>query len=358
MDMEMLNKVLTVGVQNGASDIHFRPGAPPMFRLNGDLRPADHERLSPRDTSMIATALLERGSAACRLDELQEYDTSYSLPGVSRFRVNVYRQRGSLGIILRIIPRDVPSIDELGLPEVLKEVAGNSRGLVLVTGATGAGKTTTLAGMVNEINITRCAHIVTIEDPLEYLHPNKRSSISQREIGIDTRNFVTGLRSALRQDPDVVLVGEMRDTESVDIALKASETGHLVLSTMHTSDATRTINRLISYFPSEEQTTVRHRVAENLKACVAQRLLPRADGNGQVVAMEVMVVTSTIQAFIYEDRPTGSLDELIEEGEHPYRMQSFDKHIMELFQQGTIDLETAMRNASRPNDFQRSLIYE
>ena len=354
----MLNKVLTVGVQNGASDIHFRPGAPPMFRLNGDLRPADHERLLPADTSMIASALLERACDARRLDELQECDTSYSLPGVSRFRVNVYRQRGSLGIILRIIPRDVPSIADLGLPDVLREIAANERGLVLVTGATGAGKSTTLASMVNEINLTRCGHIITIEDPLEYLHPNKRCSISQREIGIDTRNYVTGLRSALRQDPDVVLVGEMRDTESVDIALKASETGHLVLSTMHTSDASRTINRLISHFPAEEQTTVRHRVAENLKACIAQRLLPKADGSGQVVAMEVMIATSTIQAFIYEDRPTGSLDELIEEGGHPYRMQSFDKHIMELFQQGAINLETAVRNASRPNDFQRNLIYE
>ncbi len=358
MDMQMLNKVLEVGVKQGASDLHFRPGAPPLFRINGELHPADMDPLQPADTSLIATALMERSKDTSVLTNLQEFDTSYSLPGISRFRANVYRQRGSLGIIMRIIPRDIPSIDSLKLPAVLKEIAANQRGLVLVTGATGAGKTTSLAAMVNEINLSRSSHIITIEDPLEYLHPNKRSSISQREIGIDTHNYVSGLRSALRQDPDVILVGEMRDNESIDIALKAAETGHLVLSTVHTSDATRTINRLISYFPAEEQLSVRHRIAENLKACVAQRLLPTADGKGQCVAMEVMIVTSTISAFIYEDRPTGSLDELIDEGEHPYGMMTFDKHIMALFQQGRISLETAMRNASSPNDFKRSLIYE
>ncbi len=358
MDMATLNRVLEVGVEQGASDIHFRPGAPPLFRVNGELLAAQCDSLKPQHTSFIAAALQERVKDASSLDELQEYDTSYSLPGISRFRANIYRQRGSLGIILRIIPRDVPSIETLKLPGLLKTVAAYKRGLVLVTGATGAGKSTTLAAMVNEINLTRCSHIITIEDPLEYLHSNKRSSISQREIGIDTRNYVTGLRAALRQDPDVILLGEMRDTESVDIALKASETGHLVLSTMHTSDATRTINRLISYFPSEEQLSVRHRVSENLKACLAQRLLPCSDGNGQCVAMEMMIASPTIQAFIYEDRPSGSLDELIDEGEHPYGMQSFDKNIMELFQQGRINLDTAVRNASRPDDFKRSLIYE
>src|SRR4051812_18011635 len=264
MDKETMNKLLTVGVQNGASDIHFRPGDPPTYRVNGTLRALKAEKLLPAHTKQIALNLISDALVQNKIDSVQEWDGSYGVQGVGRFRVNVFRQRNSLAAILRIIPHDVPTLDSLGLPAVLKKLASEERGLVLVTGATGSGKSSSLAAMISHINATESVHILTIEDPIEFVHKNQKASVSQREIGMDTENFNIALRAALRQDPDVILVGEMRDTETIDIALKAAETGHLVFSTVHTTDTAKTIGRLVSVFGPEEQQMVRMRLADNL----------------------------------------------------------------------------------------------
>ncbi len=353
-----MNKLLGVGVQNGASDIHFRPGDPPMYRVNGTLRGLKTEKLLPAHTRQIALNLIREDAVKAQIDTLQEYDTSYGLDGVSRFRVNLYRQRGSLAAVLRIIPNDVPTIDGLGLPQVVKKLAANERGLVLVTGATGSGKSTTLAAMVDHINRADAVHIVTIEDPIEFVHRNQKASISQREIGLDTSSYALALRAALRQDPDVILVGEMRDLETIDIALKAAETGHLVMSTVHTTDAVKTIGRLLSAFPAEEQTMVRHRLAENLVGVISQRLLPRIDNKGRVLAVEVMVQTKTVQEYIVDSSRTGSLKDVIEKGRTTYGMQSFDQHLSELYRTGQVALDIAKAAASNPADFERALNFE
>ncbi len=315
------------------------------------------EKLQPDHTRQVALHIVNDPLTKTQIDSLQEYDTSYGLPGVARFRVNIYRQRGTLACILRIIPDEIPTIDGLGLPQVLKTIAGNDRGLVLVTGATGSGKSSTLASMIDHINRTENLHILTIEDPVEFIYKNIKSSISQREIGPDTENFAIALRAALRQDPDVILVGEMRDTETIDIALKASETGHLVLSTVHTTDASRTINRLVSVFPAEEQAMVRMRLADSLRATISQRLLPKADGKGRTVALEIMVQTKSVEQYIREDR-TSELKDVIEKGRDMFGMQSFDQHLSQLYRQGVISLETAQSAATNPADFQRALEFE
>lgn len=357
MDQATLNKLLAVGVQNGASDIHFRPGDPPIYRVNGTLRPLKMERVGADHTRQIAQFLIADPAVRAGLDTLQEFDTSYGLPGTGRFRVNIYRQRGSLAIILRIIPDVVPTLESLGLPPVLQKIAREERGLILVTGATGSGKSSTLAAIIDHINRHESAHILTIEDPVEFIYKNIKSSLSQREIGPDTKSFSAALRSALRQDPDVILVGEMRDTETIDIALKASETGHLVLSTVHTTDAAKTVNRLVSVFAPEEQAMVRMRLADNLKATVSQRLLSRADGRGRVAAVEVMVQTKTVQQYIRDDR-SSELKDVLEKGRDTYGMQSFDQHLTQLYKQGVITLEVATGAASNPADFQRALNFE
>ncbi|SEU25956.1 type IV pilus twitching motility protein PilT [Stigmatella erecta] len=346
-----------MGVQNGASDIHFRPGDPPIYRVNGVLRPLRMDKLLPEHTREVALHLIHEENKRNQIDSIQEHDASYGLQGVARFRVNIYRQRGTLAIILRIIPANVPTAESLGLPEVIKTIASQDRGLVLVTGATGSGKSSTLASMIDHINRNESLHILTIEDPIEFIYKNVKSSISQREIGPDTNSFAMALRAALRQDPDVILVGEMRDTETIDIALKASETGHLVLSTVHTTDASRTINRLVSVFNAEEQTMVRMRLADNLKATISQRLLPRADNKGRAVALEIMVQTKTIQEYIREDR-TSEIKDVIEKGRDTYGMQSFDQHLSQLYRAGLITLETASSAATNPADFQRALEFE
>ena len=353
-----MNRLLTLGAQNGASDIHFRPGDPPTYRVNGMLRTLKGERLGATDTREVALTLITDPAVQKDIDRLQEYDGSYSVPGVSRFRANVYRQRGSLSVIMRIIPAEVPTIDSLGLPPVLKTIASSERGLVLVTGATGSGKSSTLAAMIDHINRNESLHILSIEDPIEFLHKNIKSSISQREIGTDTASFNVALRAALRQDPDVILVGEMRDTETIDIALKAAETGHLVFSTVHTTDAAKTISRLVSVFPAEEQTMVRIRLADSLMASVSQRLLPRADGKGRVVALEIMVQTQTIREYIRAQDKTVGLKDVIEKGRSNYGMQSFDQHLSEMYKAGLIAIEVAKSAASNPADFERALNFE
>jgi twitching motility protein PilT len=357
VDATTMNKLLTYGVQNGASDIHFRPGDPPTFRVAGMLRPIKGDKLGPTHTRQIAQNVISNPAMHGQVDTLQEYDTSYMLAGVARFRVNVYRQRGSLAVVLRVIPTEVPTLEALKLPNVLKTIASNERGLVLVTGSTGAGKSTTLAALVDHINRNDSVHILTIEDPIEFMHRNIRSSVSQREIGHDTSDFAAAMRSALRQDPDVILVGEMRDLETVDIALKAAETGHLVLSTVHTTDAVKTISRLLSFFPGDEQQAVRGRLSEALKASISQRLLPRADGQSMGLAMEIMVQTKTISEYILDGTRTSTLKDVIEKG-RSYGMQSFDQHLSELYKNGTISIETARAAASNPADFERNLAFE
>jgi twitching motility protein PilT len=347
-----------VGVQNGASDIHFRPGDAPTYRVNGVLHPLGDKRLGAQDTRAIASSLIADGTVREELDTLQEYDGSHAVPGAARFRVNVYRQRGSLAVVLRIIPAQVPTIEALGLPPVIQKIAEEERGLVVVTGATGSGKTSTLAAMIDHVNRTSAKHIMTIEDPIEYLHPNQKSSVSQREIGIDTRNFKVALRAALRQDPDVILVGEMRDTETIDIALKAAETGHLVFSTVHTVDCATTVSRLVSVFTAEEQYGVRLRLADNLKASISQRLLARADGRGRVLAQEIMVQTMNISEHIRDADKTNGLKDVLARGRDTYGMQTFDQHLTHLYRSQIITLDVAKAAASNPADFERALNFD
>ena len=358
MNEEVLHMLLAAGLKHGASDIHLKVGDPPMYRVNGQLAPLKYDKLRPADTEALAEMLIRDPEVKGRLAEVQEYDTSYSLAGHGRFRVNVYRQRGSISIILRVIPTEVPTIEGLGLPPILNDIAGYDRGLVLVTGATGSGKTSTLAAMMRHVNETRRCHILTIEDPIEFIHAGITASVSQRELGIDTRNFNVALRAALRQDPDVILVGEMRDAESVDIALKAGETGHMVFSTVHTTDAAKTITRLVSVFPSEEQQQVRYRLADSLKATISQRLLPRADGKGRVVAAEIMIVTKTVQEYIRDASQTSAVKDVIEKGRSQYGMQTFDQHLTDLYKAKVITLETALEAASNPSDFRRALHFQ
>jgi twitching motility protein PilT len=358
VDFATFNKLLSYGVQNGASDIHFRPGDPPTFRVSGSLRPIKGERLTAVHTKQLALNVIHDVLVQNQIDSLQEYDTSYTANGVGRFRVNVYRQRGSLALVMRAIPSEVPTLEGLQLPEVLKKISLNASGLVLVTGATGSGKSTTLAAMVDFINRQESVHILTIEDPIEFVHKNIRASISQREIGIDTDNFSNALRSALRQDPDVILVGELRDSEAADIALKAAETGHLVLATVHTTDAVKTIARLLSFFPGDEQAAVRARMSETLKGVISQRLLPRADQKGQVLAMEIMVQTKTVQEYILDAGKTSGLKDVIEKGRNTYAMQSFDQHLTELYRSEIVTLEVARASASNAADFERALNFE
>jgi twitching motility protein PilT len=356
MESQVLQALLETGVRHGASDIHFRPGAPPMYRVHKQLVPLKTDALTPEGCAAIARVVGGRQFQKLDPDEVQDFDTSYAISGVARFRVNIYRQRGSMCLVLRIIPNKIPTIQELGLPQIIQKIAENERGLVLVTGASGSGKSTSLAAMINHINQTRMDHILTIEDPIEFLHKHQKSSVSQREIGPDTKSFAAGLKAALRQDPDVILVGEMRDNESIDIALQAAETGHLVLSTVHTTDAAKTIGRIVSTFPSEQQQNIRVRLAENLQATISQRLLPRADSQGMVVACEVMICTSAVREVL-ADPSQGSIKDLIEQGRQHYQMQSFDQHLVYLFKKGLITKQTALRAATSPGDFERNLSF-
>jgi twitching motility protein PilT len=280
---------------------------------------------------------------------VQELDFSFALSGTGRFRVNTFRQRGSLALVIRVIPQRIPDFKELSLPDVMPKLADERRGLVLVTGTTGSGKSTTLAAMINHINHTRTSHVVTIEDPIEFLFQNKKSSVVQREIGVDTASFATALRAVLRQDPDVVMIGEMRDTETIDIAMKAAETGHLVISTAHTTDAAKTVQRILAVFAPSEQAMMRIRLAESLQAVVSQRLLPRLDGKGLVPAVEVMVNTRVIQECIREAERTHEITDFVSKGRH-YGMQTFDQHLLALLQEGLISKEVALSAATSPTD--------
>ncbi|HVL65865.1 MAG TPA: type IV pilus twitching motility protein PilT [Vicinamibacterales bacterium] len=346
-----LNDLLQTAVSAGASDLHLKVGSYPMMRVNGTLVVITEEkRLDRPDTEAFADTVFTPELRE-KFQRAQEVDLAYSIAGLGRFRCNVFQQRGTIGLVLRVIPTRIKSVDELGLPAVLKRIASEERGLVLVTGTTGSGKSTTLAAMIDYINSTRSAHIMTVEDPIEYLHRDHHSLVNQREVNVDTQSFSHALRSALRQDPDVILVGEMRDHETVETALLAAETGHLVFSTLHTLDATETINRIIAVFPPHQQRQVRIQLASVLKAAISQRLMPRADGAGRVPAVEVMVSTPFIRDAIVDKDKTSMIHGAIAAGTSQYGMQTFDQSIFGLYQQGLVTLEEALRWASNVDEF-------
>lgn len=347
-----INELLAVTVKRGASDLHLKVGAQPMMRVNGKLKPMrEVPKLGQEDTAAISAQIMNLRQKKL-FKETHECDMAYSLSGVSRFRVNVFQQRGTIGMVFRTIQTRIKTVRELMLPKTLEEICKEHRGLVLVTGATGSGKSTTLAAMIDFINTSESAHIMTIEDPIEYLHRDKQSIVNQREVGQDTNQFGNALRAALRQDPDIILVGEMRDTETIHTAMLASETGHLVFSTLHTVDALETINRIIGVFPADEQDQVRVQLASVLKAVVSQRLVPRADGRGRVAAVEILVNTQNVREAIMDRSKTGSIRDMLEQGlfSH-YGMQSFDQHLIKLVKRNVISFEDAIMNAAKPDDF-------
>ena len=344
-------EIFRAAITRGASDIHIKSGDVIRARIHGNLVPLTEQKLSHDQVRQLALKLIPMERHRERIDELLDYDCSWGLPGLGRFRVNILRQRGSFMIVMRIIPIDIPTFEDLKLPGVLASIAEAERGLILVTGVTGSGKSSTMAAMIEHINRTRQRHIVTLENPIEFLHRDKKASITQRDIGTDTDSFMTGLRAALRQDPDVILIGEMRDKETIDTALKAAETGHLVLSTVHTQNAVQTISRLIAVFEPSEQDMIRVRLSETLQAAISQRLLPRADGRGRVVACEVMRVTGTIRDCVRDPARTDEILDLIEEGRDHYGSQSFDQHLQELVHSGQVSFEVAKAAASNPSDF-------
>lgn len=339
MDESTLHSLLRKGQQYNASDILLKVGQPPAFRVSGVLHYLQGDKLAPQHTRELGEIILKRSRFKGSIDDIQEYDTSYGVSSVGRYRVNVYRQRGTVAIAMRSIPLTVPTFDELGLPAMIDSLAELERGMVLVVGAAGNGKSSTLASLIGHINLTRRVHIVTIEDPVEFIHQDNLASVSQREIGIDTPDFATALRSALRQDPDVILVGEIRDEETMDIALKSAETGHLVLSTLHTPDVARTVGRVLSLAKRDAQET-RERFADNLKAIIAQRLVPAIDG-GLALAVEVLVVTGTARETLRKPEGNPSLKDVMERGSHPYGMQTFEMHLRELVKVGRVSVEEA-----------------
>src|SRR5437588_3017367 len=338
-------------IQAEGSDLHIKVPAPPMMRVHGELVPS--EGAAPLTRAYTEGAMRTMISEPHLLEEFSkdgEVDFAYAIKGLARFRVNAFRQRGSVSLVCRAIPFSIRTVDELNLPPVIRRLASEERGIVLLTGTTGSGKSTTLAAMVDHINQTRSKHIVTIEDPIEYLHRDKKSVINQREVGFDTSSFKRALRRVLRQDPDVILVGEMRDEETVQTALSAAETGHLVLSTIHTVDATESVNRMLDFFPPHQQQQVRAMIAGTLKGVVSQRLIPNIEGNGRVAVCEVLVMTGRVRDMVKDPMQTSRLHEVIEEGEY-YGMQTFDQALLGHLQAGRISMEEALRTASHPHDF-------
>lgn len=363
MEPYLFDQILGAAVKVGTSDIHIKVGSPFMVREGDDLVPGTEDRLGVEDVERIVRRILESAGNSkaqdhlANLDDLTDYDTSFSLPGVGRFRVNIARQRSTLSLTMRIIPAKIPSIDDLHLPAVLKEIAIVPRGLVLVTGTTGSGKSTTLAAMLDYLNHTMARKVVTIEDPVEFLLRDDQCYIMQREVSNDTDSFANALRAALRQDPDVIMVGELRDRETVEIAMKAAETGHTVLSTVHTSSAEGTIIRILGVFDPSEQPSIRARLADDLQAIISQRLVMCADGQGRVAALEIMRMTTAIKERITTADNRG-FTELIEQGWNPYQMQTFDQHLIRLYQEKIISLETGLAAATSPTNFKRNLAFQ
>ncbi len=346
-----LNEILTIAIKGNASDIHLKAGLPPLFRVDGALVPLKNsERLAPEKLKEIVDKLMTPGQKA-HFEEHHELDLAYSIAGLGRFRVNAFMQRGTVGIVFRVIPFGVKTTEQLLLPKVVEKIAMENRGLVLVTGTTGSGKSTTLAAMIDAINTNRTCHIMTIEDPIEFLIRDKRSVVNQREIGVDTNSFASALRAALRQDPDVILLGEMRDFETIETALTAAETGHLVMSTLHTIDAAETITRIVSAFPPHQQPQIRLQLASIIKGIISQRLVPRADGKGRVPAVEVLISTSRIRECIADKDLASQIPDAIAKGFVSYGMQTFDQSLMHSVKTGLISYEEALTHVSNPDDF-------
>lgn len=348
--MLILEELLCLAGDQKASDIHLTVESPPVLRINGSMVQLETEKLSPVDLEYFSDALMNDQQAK-RFAEYGELDLSYSLPGVGRYRVNIFRQRGSISVVIRLIPFVIPSPENLGLPSACIELAKLQKGLVLVTGPTGSGKSTTLASLVNYINQTRACHIVTIEDPIEYLHRHDLSLVNQREVGQDTQSFSNALRAVLRQDPDVILVGEMRDLETIATAVTAAETGHLVLSTLHTNDATQSVDRMIDVFPTYQQQQIRTQLAAVLQGILSQQLLPRADHKGRVAAIEVMLATPAVRSLIREGK-THQLPTVIQTNAK-LGMQTMDKAIMELVQKGLVAYDVAQEKLQSTDSLRR-----
>ena len=346
-----LNEILQTAMKNGASDIHLKSNLPPMLRMDGALLPLkDAEKLNPESVARMMLGLMT-DSQKEKFKNTNELDLAYGVPGLGRFRVNVFQQRGSIGAVLRAIPFKILSIKELLLPPVLETISLEERGLVLVTGTTGSGKSTTLAAMIDHINSEEMGHIMTIEDPIEFLIRDKKCIVNQREVGVDTTSFGHALKSALRQDPDVILVGEMRDLETIETALAAAETGHLVMSTLHTLDATETINRITSVFPPHQQKQIRLQLSSVLRAVISQRLVPKADGKGRVAAVEILRTSARVRELIEDKDRTRELADAIAQGHQSYGMQTFDQSLMSLVKNQIVTYEEACRQATNPDDF-------
>ena len=346
-----MNEMFKKAIQDGASDIHIKAGDFVRARMNGELIPLTDQKISHAQVRELAVNLIPHEKDRERIDELQDYDCSWGLPGLGRFRVNILKQRGVLGIVMRIIAIEIPTFADLKLPPVLEKISQNERGLILVTGVTGSGKSSTMAAIVGYINRNMRKHIITLEDPIEFLHRDLNSSVTQRDVGWDTESFSTGLRAALRQDPDVILIGEMRDRDTIDTALKAAETGHLVISTVHTKNAVQSLSRIIAVFRAEEQQMIRTRLADSVQAVISQRLLPTKKGDGLVVAAEIMLVTGTIRDCIADVGRMDEIIDLIHDGREQYGSQTFDQHLMDLVNAGLVSFEDAKAAANSPSDF-------
>jgi twitching motility protein PilT len=350
-------KLLKSAVQNGVSDIHIREGERPCFRMKGELTPVKVDPYDHADMKLISSVLIKDPEIFKQYEKLKEFDGSFEIKGLCRVRVNLLRFQGKIAIILRLIDITVPTADQLGLPDVVKRISMAGHGLILVTGATGSGKSSTLAAMINHVNKNKAAHILTLEDPIEFVHESIKSRITQREIGEDTDDFSIALRSALRQDPDIILIGEMRDAETIGIAIKAAETGHLVFGTVHTTNALTTIGRLISMFPAHEQEQVRQRISDNLYATISQRLAKTADGKGRVPVQEIMVTSPGIKEAIADKEKTYEIYTYIEKNKKGQGTMSFDQCLTDLYKEGRITLEEAKKHATSPDDFERNLMF-
>jgi twitching motility protein PilT len=345
-----INDYLRHLVERRGSDLHIKVGSSPVIRIDGVLHRTEFPKLGPQDTERAALELMNERMVK-EFTETGEADFAYAYPGLGRFRCNAYRQRGAIGLAVRRVLPGSASFASLGLPPVVERLADEPRGLVLVTGMTGSGKTTTTGAIVNHINATKSVHIMTVEDPIEILHPDRMAIVNQREIGIDTRDFAQALKRVLRQDPDVIFIGEMRDLETVHTALTAAETGHLVISTLHTIDATETVNRVIEFYPPHQQKQARMTLAGSLRGVLSQRLLPRADGQGRIPSVEVLVMTGRVRDLIVNPDQTHMIQQVIAEGDY-YGMQTFDQSLLKLFRDGHIRLDDALAAASNPHDFQ------
>lgn len=354
MDIATLTQILEIAFEKKVSDIHFEVDNPPIFRARGHMIHSKLSKLTPKDTEFIASTVMEQHGKKLP-EQLMEFDTSYNLSNVGRFRVSIFRQKGNIGLVMRVIPHYIGTFEELNLPPVLGDITKSPNGLILVCGPTGNGKSTTLASMLRYINDNFNYSVITIEDPIEYIFPSNKSCIIQREVGIDTESFAGALRASMRMDPDVIMVGEMRDLETIDACIKAAETGHLVLSTLHTHSAVSTINRIVGYFPSQNQENIRHRLAEILVATISLRLVRAKNGEIVLPAMEVMSATSSIKACI-RDNHLEEIEQYIEKGRDEYHMQTLDQHLIQLCRQEIITLDEAKRT-SRSTDLERKLIY-